>query len=133
MNWSQYGPAVLAAFLGATLTDVIFSGIIVGRIEPSRSELWRPWVLSHRFLEFALSRIWTALTCSVFLFCCGFFGLTSLQPAVMLAIGSWLSIALPLIAQAAMVLRLPFGAIFGGLAAWLAKLLICAGAAYYLL
>jgi hypothetical protein len=133
MNWSQYGPAVLSAFLGATLVDALFSGLFVGQSGYSSREQWREWSFSHRFLAFAVSRIWTALTCAAFLFVCGFFGLTSLQPALMLAIGTWLATVLPLLANAWLYLRLRPGVLVSQMIGWLAKLLVCAGAAYYFL
>ncbi len=133
MNWSEYGPAVLAAFLGVTLTDAIFSGLLMRRSNRPGHDIWRSPIMNRPVLAFGLSRIWAALTCSSYLFFCGFFGLTSVQPAVMFAASLWLAVALPLIANAAMYLRLRPALVFAQSAGWLVKLLVCAAAADYFL
>jgi hypothetical protein len=129
MNWSQYGPAALAAFLAISVTDGLFFGLLMR----GSGGLRRPWIDGHRLAAFVLARIGAVLTALVFLFMCGFFGLSSLQPAVMFAIGSWIAIVVPLVAQAGLYLKLGWALIVAQLLGWLARLLACAAAAYYFL
>lgn len=133
MNWSQYGTAVLAAFIGATLTDGFFSAILFSRNRSGQTWFWRASVLAHPWLWFMLTRLWALVTCAAFLFFCGFFGLTSMQPAIMFAVGNWLAIVLPMIASAHMLVQVDRWASLIHLLGWLAKLLVCSGAAFYFL
>ncbi|MGA2551668.1 MAG: hypothetical protein ABSF50_16085 [Burkholderiaceae bacterium] len=132
MNWSQYGPAVIAAFIMVTLIDAL-TAAVYGRKSAMESDLVRAAVHAHPFRFFMISRIGAAITCVSFLFFCGFFGLTSLVPAIMFAVGGWLAVAAPLIGMAALYLKLGTATVVLQALAWLVRLLACAGAAYYFL
>ncbi len=134
MNLSGFGPALLAALLVSLVSDWFLVDFMFAKRRHAQPQLWR---LSGGSGQASLARLGALAlnlpTCAIYLFAAGFFGLTSLSPALMLAISFWLAIALPLIARETIEMRVPLAIAACRALAWLLKLLACSLAAYYFL
>ena len=132
MNLSGYGAAVIAAFVACLFTDWLFMGVLFHGKTRSNPEIWRPIGAAHR-ISIAVSIALNLVTCSVYLFSAGFLGLTSLQPALYLAVTMWLAIAVPLQVNNGLFIKFHPLLVVAHSLGWLAKLLVCSLAAFYFL
>jgi hypothetical protein len=134
MNLSGYGWAVVAAFVWCSLADAVFMGWLFHSKYQAHPEVWRaPGAGGGHRVGIAISTLLNLFTVAVYLFSVGFLGLTSLAPALYLAVTMWLAIAVPILVNNGLFIKFHPLLVFSHSIAWLLKLLGCSLAAFYFL
>jgi hypothetical protein len=134
MNWMHYGLAVLAALVACSLSDWLFMGVLFHDKYTEHPEVWRSSVTEGgESSAIAWSTLMTFVTCAGFICICALFGFTTIPRAFALSFGIWLSVPLPLLVTNGFFIKLHPYVTLSHAAGWLAKLLICALSAHYLL
>ena len=134
MNWMHYGLAVLAALIACSLSDWLFMGVLFHDKYKAHPEIWRSSITEGgESKAIAWSTLFTLLTCVGFIAVCVMFGFTTVPRVLALAFGIWVAVPLPLLATNGFFIKIHPCVTLSHAAGWLAKLLICALCASYLL
>jgi hypothetical protein len=134
MNWMHCAEAVVAAVIACSFTDWFFMGVLFHGKYKAHPEVWRDAVTQGgESRAIAWATLLTVVTCAAFVALCAAFAIATLPRACALAIGIWLVAPLPMLVTNAFFIKFhPLVTVSQALG-WLAKLLVCAFAAAWLL
>ena len=131
----SYLAAVLLATVAASFTDWYFMGVLFHDKYMTHPEVWRvqPGDQKSERLAIAWSTLVGLFSCAMFIHICQHLGMLGWHDAIALALGTWLTVALPLLVTNGLFIRIhPLNTLAHSLG-WLARLLISAVSAHLLL
>jgi hypothetical protein len=133
MNWTHFLLAILGAGIVSSFTDWFFGGILFHDKYLAYPEVWRPSVGKSETPAVAWSIVLGFLTSAAFMSVCIVFSVHGYGAALQLAGLCWLMVPVPLLITNALFIKLhPLVAVSHSLG-WLAKLVVAALAAGFLL
>jgi len=130
-----YLAAVITAAVATSFTDWFFMGVLFHDRYMAHPEIWRhaPGDRKRENLSIALSTLVGLFACAMFVHICVHLDFLGWHPAISLALGCWLAVALPLLITNALFIKLhPLNTLAHALG-WLVRLLICAVSAHLFL
>ena len=135
MNWVRILEAAILASVVASFTDWYFFGILFhDRYNKNGPGFWRQYTdKKDEVRSIFIATLAQSVTCFIFIPLCGYFGVTTLLRASILAGIAWLMLPVPILFSYAIFARIDRMLILSHSLGWLARLVICAGCVALLL
>ena len=134
MNWTRFLLAVLAAGVGASLTDWLFMGVLFHQKYLVYPEVWwRKKGDPGEGRAILLATLLGIVTCAAFIFVCQRLGIHGPARTLKLAAAIWLMTPVPLMITNALWMKLHWQIVLSNCLGWLAKLAVAALAATYIM
>ena len=133
MNWTHYVLAVVLSGIATSLTDWFFMGVLFQDRYLAAPEVWRGRPGEPEGSRILISTLVGLVSCAAFIYLCRLTKMLTVKSALTLAVIVWLAGPLPLIRTNIAWIRMhPLLGVSHSLG-WLARFVICALIAVYLL
>lgn len=133
MDWKHFLLAVLLSGIAGSLADWLFAGVLFHEKYLAYPEVWRPSLKQNDAGAIAWGMILGFLTFAAFMAACVTFNVHGYRSDLQLAVLIWIMVPLPLIITNAFFIKLHPLIVVSHSLGWLAKLVIAALAAGWLL
>jgi hypothetical protein len=134
MHWTRFLLAVIVSGLGASITDWLFMGVLFHNKYLETPEIWRAKPGQPETTSIVVSTVIGFVSCAAFIYLCYWTGALTVHHAnLRMAVLSWLVAPLPLIVTNALWIKMnPLLALSHSLG-WLARFVVTALVAGWLL